>query len=87
MRETGMEKKNRLLRGIGFLFEGKNTSKIDDDNFCTTLLSILESIQLYTFFFFFFFWPYPQHVEVPRARDQTQATAVTWAIAVTMLDP
>ena len=50
-----MEKKNRLLRGIGFLFEGKNTSKIDDDNFCTTLLSILESIQLYTFFFFFFF--------------------------------
>ena len=40
----------------------------------------------YCSFSFFFFWSCLQHVEVPWARDQTCATAVTRAPAVTMLD-
>ena len=30
-------------------------------------------------YIYIFFWPRPQHVRVPRARDQTHATAVTRA--------
>ena len=33
------------------------------------------------------FWPRLWHVEVLGAREETQATAVTWAATVTRLDP
>ena len=35
----------------------------------------------------FFFWPCLWHVEVPRSRDQTRATATTQATAATTPDP
>lgn len=49
--------------------------------------SVLYSASTIFWIFFFFFWPLPWHVETPRARDQTCATAATQAAAVTTLDP
>ena len=43
---------------------------------CTTLIGVSIC-----------FWLCPWHMEVPQATDQTLATGVTQAAAVTMLDP
>ena len=52
--------------------------------FLTSVSTNIPSVPLSLSPFFFFFWPCPWHVEVPRARDQTRATAVTQATAVTV---
>ena len=59
-----------------------NLTKVKPSDFCAEWTrdgSGMVNCQMCLFFFFFF--PYPQHAEVPRARDQILATAVT------MLDP
>ena len=48
---------------------------------------LLEGFQQNSFFVLFFGGLYLQHVEIPWARDQTYATAVTRAIAVTIQGP
>jgi len=79
--------KTLLLRARGKRKRALSLLTCEDTLLLKHLLWLPSALQTFSFFFFFFFfWLCLRYVEVPQARDGTQAKAATQAAAVMMLE-